>query len=80
MPFGMGRAGWFMWQHPALWGTYGYPWFQHPYWPFSPYLSRAEEEQLLQGQARMLENQLAQIQKRLEELKTEDKEKNETKT
>ena len=77
MPFGMGRAGWFMWNNPAYWGAYGYPWFYAPYGPFPPYLSREEEEQFLQNQVRMLEDQIAQIQKRLEDLKKEGRKKNE---
>ncbi len=75
MPFGMGRGGWFAWPYMAEWMRGWHPWFAGPCWPPFPPLSREEEEALLEGQAKMLEEQLAQIQKRLEELKKEGKDK-----
>jgi hypothetical protein len=71
MPFGMGPAGWLAWPHMAYWMRYAYPWYPMPYWSPFPALTKEEEESLLQDQAKMLEEELAQINKRLEELKKE---------
>ena len=73
MPFGMGRAGWFVWPHMAYWMRCWNPWSSGPYWSPFPPLTREEEEALLEDQAKMLEDQLVQIKKRLEELKKEGK-------
>jgi len=75
MPFGMGPAGWHAWPYMAYWMSGWYPWYGGPYWsPFQP-LAKEKEEAFLQDQAKILEDQLSQITKRLEELKKQDKEK-----
>ncbi|MDH4217806.1 MAG: DUF5320 domain-containing protein [Candidatus Aminicenantes bacterium] len=73
MPFGMGRAGWYMWPHMAYWRMYGPPWSFPPYWSYSSFPSLEDEEQFLKDQASILEDQLAQINKRLAELKKQEK-------
>ncbi len=75
MPFGMGRAGWYMWPQMSYLRMYGPPWLYAPCWPYSPFPSREDEEQFLKEQASILENQLDQITKRLEELKKQENEK-----
>ena len=75
MSFGMGPAGWHAWPHMYYWMRSCYPWYGMPYWPpFQPF-TKEEEEAFLKDQAKVLQEQLAQIQKRLEELKKQDKEK-----
>jgi len=76
MPFGMGPAGWYMWPYMAYLTRYGYPYPPViPYGQPFPFLPKEEEESFLKDQANILEEQLAQINKRLEELKKQDKEK-----
>lgn len=69
MPFGMGPAGWFMLPYFAQWiryWGYGYPWYG--YWLQYPPLSAEEEKAMLEQQKKFLEDELAQINKRLTEL------------
>jgi len=74
MPFGMGPAGWYMWPYSPYWMRYEYPGYTVPYWsPFQP-PTKEEEIAFLEDQANILENQLAKINKRLKELKRQDKE------
>ena len=74
MPFGMGPAGWYAWPCLACWMRFSYPWHTAPYWsPFQSF-TKEEEEALLKDQAKIMEEQLAQIKKRLEELKKQGKE------
>lgn len=72
MPFGMGPAGWYMWPQMALWRMYGAPWLYTPYWPHPPFPPQETEEQFLKDQAKMLEDQLVQVNKRLQELKKKE--------
>jgi hypothetical protein len=71
MPFGMGPAGWYAWPQIAYWMRQAYPWYSMPYWFPFPALTREEEMSYLQDQAKMMEEELAQVKKRLEELKNE---------
>ena len=74
MPFGMGSAGWFYGPHFTPWMRYWSPWFMAPYgMPFAPF-TEAEEMAFLEEQAKILEGQLGQIQKRLDELEKQKKE------
>jgi hypothetical protein len=53
---------------------YWSPWFMAPYgMPFAPF-TEAEEMAFLEEQAKILEGQLGQIQKRLDELEKQKKE------
>lgn len=70
----MGPAGWYAWPYPAFWMGQGHPYWNFPCYPF-PWFSTEEEEDLLEGQAEVLEEHLAQIKKRLEELRKKQKEK-----
>lgn len=75
MPYGMGRAGWYAWPQAAFWMRYGPPWYPAAYWPpFQPW-TKEEEKAMLEDQVEILEGQLSQIKKRLEELEKEEKEK-----
>lgn len=71
MPYGMGPAGWFAWPYMAYWMRHWHPWYGMPYsYPFPPF-TKEDEERFLQDQAKILEDELAQIKKRIEELKKE---------
>ena len=79
MPFGMGRAGWFMWPYFAQWAGYWYPFVPsigpHSYATF-PYASsylyapmaKEEEVAYLQEQAKMLKQEYDRINSRLKEI------------
>lgn len=75
MPFRMGPAGWYAWPYMAHWmsGWYPQPGFPYgePFWPWT----KEDEIAFLESQAEIFEDQLAQIKKRLEELKKQQKEK-----
>ncbi|MGQ9673964.1 MAG: DUF5320 domain-containing protein [Candidatus Aminicenantales bacterium] len=75
MPFGMGPAGWFMWPQVAFWMRQGYPYGNFPYFGYPWFFTEEMEEDFLEGQAKILEEQLVQIKKRLEELRRKEKEK-----
>jgi hypothetical protein len=68
---GWRRGGFFpFWASPYPWMMpYGYPSYASP-WSFT----EEEEKTGLEGQANILEDQLAQVKKRLEELKKKKKE------
>ncbi len=74
MPFGMGRAGWFMWPYfapwPWSWYPYGSPYVPRPYAPPYSYSPMTKEEELtyLQEQAKMLKQEYDRISARLKEL------------
>lgn len=83
MPFGMSPAGWFMWPWLAQWFPYyGYPWYRVPYpgygiagygvpyrVPYAyPPMTKEQETSMLEEQARVLQQQLDQINARLKEL------------
>lgn len=75
MPFGMGPAGWYFWPYAAYWARFWHPRWAFPYF-YSPWFySEEQEEAFLEEQMRILEGQLAQIKKRLEELKKQKVEK-----
>ncbi|MGB8953209.1 MAG: DUF5320 domain-containing protein [Candidatus Aminicenantales bacterium] len=74
MPFGMGHAGWFYGPYSAPWMRLWSPWFMAPYGMPLPPFTQAEEVAFLEEQAKILEDQLGQIQKRLDELKKQKKE------
>ena len=67
MPFGMGPAGWFLFPYFSQWLTY---WWRPFYWGMYPwgYYSPADELEMLKTQQRMLEDQLAQIKRRIADL------------
>jgi len=75
MPFGMGPAGWFFWPHLAFWMRQGYPHWNFPYSPYPWLFTEEMEKDFLEGQAKILEEQLAQVNKRLAELRKKEKEK-----
>ncbi|KPJ51284.1 hypothetical protein AMJ40_00300 [candidate division TA06 bacterium DG_26] len=79
MPFGMGRAGWFMWPYFAQWVGYWYPFVPYigphsyatfPYASSYPYAPMAKEEEVayLQEQAKMVKQEYDRISSRLKEL------------
>lgn len=75
MPFGMGRAGWFMWPYMVQWLPYQYSWYGDygPYYGYpSPYayvpMTKDQEISMLEEQKRMLEEELTQITSRIAEL------------
>lgn len=74
MAFGMGSAGWYTWPYTAYWMRQRYPYGFFPYYASPWFFTREEEEDFLKGQANILEDQLAQIKKRLEDLKKQKKE------
>ena len=70
MPFGMGPAGWG--NHPF---GYGRGWCWHPGWygtPVPPWEPPTNEEEIrfLEGEEKFLQEELNQIEKKLQELKT----------
>jgi len=76
MPFGWGAAGWLFpyfnpyWYWRPFW-WYGYPGYGYPGYGYPGYgypMSKEQEKAMLQEEARILEDQLAQIRKRLTEL------------
>ncbi len=71
--WGWGRCRWFPWLPRRWWtGIYGPI---APYWP--PALSKEQELAMLEEEARLLEEGLTQIRRRLEELKEGEPEKGE---
>ncbi len=75
MPFGMGPTGWYAWPYLAFWMRQWYPYWNFPYFPQPGFFTKEAEEDFLEGQAEILEEHLAQIKKRLEELRKKQKEK-----
>lgn len=75
MPFGMGPAGWYAWPYLAFWMRQGYPYWNFPYYGQPWFFTEEMEEDFLEGQAKILKEQLAQIEKRLAELRKKEKEK-----
>ncbi|MGQ9514489.1 MAG: DUF5320 domain-containing protein [Thermoproteota archaeon] len=85
MPYGIGPWGWFPGQYVYPYWGWGrcrwFPWLPRWWWtgiygPISPYyrpmtppISKEEEVAMLEQEAKFLELELAQIKKRLEELK-----------
>ena len=66
MPLGLGPAGWFLYPgfNPYIgnpYRRYGYPGYGYP-------MSKEQEKAMLEQEAKVLEDQLTQIRKRLEEL------------
>jgi hypothetical protein len=74
MAFGMGPPGGYAWLYPAFWMRQWYPYLPFPVYAYPWLFSAEQEEDFLEGQARVLEEQLAQIKKRLDELKKKEKE------
>ncbi|MGB9717554.1 MAG: DUF5320 domain-containing protein [Thermoproteota archaeon] len=77
MPYGMGPWGWFTYPYWAWWRCRWFPWLPRWWWmgiygPITPYwmppMSREDEIAMLQEEARILEQELDAIRKRLEEL------------
>lgn len=75
MPFGMGPAGWYMWPYMAQWMQYAYPGYggYPPYYGYGfPYpstqLPKEQELGMLEDQAKALEEELAKIRSRIDEL------------
>ncbi len=82
LPFGMGWFGWFMFPYIANWLGYWFRyywrfpwtfWWLPPYIPFTPFgvptIPKEEEVRILEDHARILEQQLNDIRRRIEELK-----------
>ena len=72
MPFGMGPLGWAYpypyWHHwYGRFAPYSFPWVA-PYWSPWGAMPKEQEVAMLNDQARMLEEELSQVRKRLEEL------------
>ena len=80
MPFGMGRAGWLMWPYFAEWLGCWYPYgssYGASYtgvpgsygisYPYSP-MSKEDEIEYLQGEAKMLKQEYDRIKARLKDL------------
>ncbi|MEW6374516.1 MAG: DUF5320 domain-containing protein [Thermodesulfobacteriota bacterium] len=67
MPFGMGPLGWFY--SPYYYSWMGrYPHYSYPFWfPFYP-VTKEEQKRALEMEAKMLEEQLEAVKKRLSEL------------
>jgi hypothetical protein len=74
MPFRMGPTGWYAWPYMAHRMTYLDPYGYFPYYSSPWFFTKEEERTYLEGQANILEDQLAQVKKRLEELKKKEKE------
>jgi hypothetical protein len=76
MPFGMGPAGWLIWPYWAQWmypwyPGYGAPYAGHPgYGLYYPPPSREQELGMLRDQAKIMEDELARIRSRIDELQT----------
>jgi hypothetical protein len=75
MPFGMGPAGLFMWPYMAQWMQNAYPWYAgyppyYGYGAFYPYAQPTKEQEvdMLEDQAKALEEELARIRSRIDEL------------
>ncbi len=69
--FGRGRG----WRRSGFWPFLGYPYWNFPYSPYAWFFTEEMEEDFLEGQAKILEEQLAQVNKRLTELRRKEKEK-----
>lgn len=88
MPYGMGPWGWFAGPY-GYWGLgrcRWFPWLPRWWWtgiygPVGPYCppaaSKEQEMAMLEEEARLLEEGLAQIRRRLEELKAAEAKKGE---
>jgi len=76
MPLGLGPAGWFLYPgfNPYIgnpYWRYGYPGYGYPLYGYPGYgypMSKEQEKAMLEQEAKVLEDQLTQIRKRLEEL------------
>ncbi len=75
MPFGMGRAGYYMWPYIAQWMSYWPAWYGSygPYYGYGlPYayapMPKDQEINMLEAQKKMLEDELTHINSRLTEL------------
>jgi len=76
MPFGMGPSGWFFWPYMAFWMRQGYLYWSFPYFAHPWFFTAEMEKDFLEGQAKILEENLAHIKERLAELRKKEKEKN----
>jgi len=81
MPYGMGPLGWYMDPYAYPYSGWGrcrrFPWLPRWWWAgmyglITPYsttsVSKEDEITMLENEAKMLEQELARIKKRLEEL------------
>ena len=70
----MGPAGWYVWFYMPYSMRYFHQFWFYPYYTSPWFFTKEEDKAHLEGQANTLEEQLAQIRKRLEKLKKEGKE------
>jgi len=66
MPLGLGPAGWFL--YPGFNPYIGNPYWRYGYPGYGYPMSKEQEKAMLEQEAKVLEDQLTQIRKRLEEL------------